>query len=291
MIDVRGLRMTYGDVEAVRGVDLQVATGEVVALLGPNGAGKTTTVEILEGFRTRTGGEVTVLGADPGDPPKGWRERVGIVLQEPVVEPQLTVRECLAQYAGYYARPRPVEEVMELVGLSDLGDRRCGALSGGQQRRIDVGLALVGDPELIFLDEPTTGFDPSARRAAWQMIAGLRDLGTTIVLTTHYMDEAERLADRIVVLARGLVVAEGTPGSLGGRDREAAVIAFTSPSGTPLPARFGAAERDGRAVIRAERPLPVLRALADWAEESGAELGDLEVRRPTLEDVYLQLVA
>ncbi len=289
MIDVIGLRMTYGDVEAVRGVDLRVARGEVVALLGPNGAGKTTVVEILEGFRMRTGGEATVLGADPGDPPKGWRERVGIVLQESVVEPELTVRECLTLYAGYYERPRGVDEVMALVGLSDLAERRCGRLSGGQQRRIDVGLALVGDPELIFLDEPTTGFDPSARRAAWQMIAGLRELGHTIILTTHYMDEAEQLADRIVVLARGEVVAEGTPGSLGGRDREASVIAFTAPPG--LPDRFGASEVDGRAVIRAQRPLPVLRALAEWAEESGAELGDLEVRRPTLEDVYLQLVA
>jgi ABC-2 type transport system ATP-binding protein len=289
VIDVTGLRMAYGDVEAVRGVDLRVQPGEVVALLGPNGAGKTTTVEILEGFRTRTGGDVSVLGADPGDPPKGWRDRVGIVLQESVVEPELTVRECLTQYAGYYARPRPVDEVMELVGLTDLADRRCGRLSGGQQRRIDVGLSLIGDPELIFLDEPTTGFDPSARRAAWQMIAGLRELGTTIILTTHYMDEAEHLADRIVVLARGEVVAEGTPGSLGGRDREAAVIAFTAPPG--LPERFGAAQVDGRAVIRAENPLPVLRELAEWAEESDTRLPDLEVRRPTLEDVYLQLVA
>jgi ABC-2 type transport system ATP-binding protein len=289
VIEVRGLRMAYGDVEAVRGVDLHVESGEVVALLGPNGAGKTTTVEILEGFRIRTGGDVSVLGSDPGDPPKGWRERVGIVLQEAVVEPELTVRECLTQYAGYYARARPVDEVMELVGLTDLAERRCGRLSGGQQRRIDVGLALVGNPELIFLDEPTTGFDPSARRAAWQMIAGLRELGTTIILTTHYMDEAENLADRIVVLARGEVVAEGTPGSLGGRDREAAVIAFTAPPG--LPERFGASEIDGRSVIRAENPLPVLRELAEWAEESGAVLPDLEVRRPTLEDVYLQLVA
>jgi ABC-2 type transport system ATP-binding protein len=289
VIDVSGLRMAYGDVEAVRGVDLRVNPGEVVALLGPNGAGKTTTVEILEGFRTRTGGDASVLGADPGDPPKGWRERVGIVLQESVVEPELTVRECLTQYAGYYARARPVDDVMELVGLSELADRRCGRLSGGQQRRIDVGLALVGDPELIFLDEPTTGFDPSARRAAWQMIAGLRELGTTIVLTTHYMDEAEHLADRIVVLARGEVVAEGTPGSLGGRDREAAVIAFTAPPN--LPERFQASQIDGRAVIRAHNPLAVLRELAVWAEETGAQLPDLEVRRPTLEDVYLQLVA
>jgi ABC-2 type transport system ATP-binding protein len=289
VIDVTGLRMAYGDVEAVRGVDLRVQPGEVVALLGPNGAGKTTTVEILEGFRTRTGGDVSVLGADPGDPPKGWRDRVGIVLQESVVEPELTVRECLTQYAGYYARPRPVDEVMELVGLTDLADRRCGRLSGGQQRRIDVGLSLIGDPELIFLDEPTTGFDPSARRAAWQMIAGLRELGTTIILTTHYMDEAEHLADRIVVLARGEIVAEGTPGSLGGRDREAAVIAFTAPPG--LPGRFGAEQVDGRALIRAENPLPVLRELAEWADETGVQLPDLEVRRPTLEDVYLQLVA
>jgi ABC-2 type transport system ATP-binding protein len=289
MIEARGLAMSYGEVEAVRGVDLEVGAGEVVALLGPNGAGKTTTVEILEGFRMRSGGEVSVLGADPGAPPKGWRERVGIVLQESVVEPELTVRECLSQYAGYYARPRAVGEVMELVGLSDLADRRCGALSGGQQRRIDVGLALVGNPELIFLDEPTTGFDPSARRAAWQMIAGLRELGTTIILTTHYMDEAEQLADRIVVLARGEIVAEGTPGSLGGRDREAAVIAFTAPGA--LPSSFGAAELDGRALIRAENPLPVLRELADWADAAGVELRDLEVRRPTLEDVYLELVA
>lgn len=289
MIEVSGLRMAYGEIEAVRGVDLRVQAGEVVALLGPNGAGKTTTVEILEGFRMRTGGEASVLGADPGDPPKGWRERVGIVLQESVVEPLLSVRECLTQYAGYYAKPRSVEEVMELVGLADLADRRCGQLSGGQQRRIDVGLALIGDPELIFLDEPTTGFDPSARRAAWQMIAGLRELGTTIILTTHYMDEAEQLADRIVVLARGEIVAEGTPGSLGGRDREAAVIAFTEPPG--LPDRFGAERVEGRALIRAEDPLPVLRELAEWAEETGTQLPDLEVRRPTLEDVYLQLVA
>jgi ABC-2 type transport system ATP-binding protein len=289
VIEVSRLHMTYGDVEAVRGVDLHVDPGEVVALLGPNGAGKTTTVEILEGFRMRTGGEVSVLGADPGDPPKGWRERVGIVLQESVVEPELTVRECLTQYAGYYARPRSVDDVMELVGLADLAGRRCGRLSGGQQRRIDVGLALVGDPELIFLDEPTTGFDPSARRAAWQMIGGLRELGTTVILTTHYMDEAEHLADRIVVLARGEVVAAGTPGSLGGRDREAAVIAFTAPP--DLPERFNASDIDGRAVIRAEHPLPVLRQLAEWAEAAHVELPDLEVRRPTLEDVYLQLVA
>jgi ABC-2 type transport system ATP-binding protein len=289
VIAVRDLRMAYGDVEAVRGVDLDVAAGEVVALLGPNGAGKTTTVEILEGFRKRSGGDVEVLGADPAAPPPGWRERVGIVLQESVVEPELTVRECLTMYAGYYADARPVDEVLRLVGLEDLGDRRCGRLSGGQQRRIDVGLALVGRPELIFLDEPTTGFDPTARRAAWQMVAGLRALGTTIILTTHYMDEAEQLADRIVVLANGRVVAEGSPGALGGRDREAAVISFTPPAAAPLPP--DATVVDGRAVIRAERPLPVLRALADWAEQAGVELGDLEVRRPTLEDVYLQLVA
>jgi len=294
VIEVSGLRIVYGDVEAVRGVDLHVAAGEVVALLGPNGAGKTSTIEILEGFRARSAGAVTVLGADPGAPPRGWRERIGVALQESTIEPELTVRECLRLYAGYYRRPRDVDEVLAQVGLSELADRRGGTLSGGQQRRIDVALALIGDPELIFLDEPTTGFDPSARRAAWDMVASLRELGTTIVLTTHYMDEAEQLADRIVVLAHGEVVAEGTPGLLGGRDREAAVIAFTPPLDTKLPQAFAGVRlttADGRVVLRAGRPLPVLRELADWAQAAGHDLPDLEVRRPTLEDTYLELVS
>ena len=293
-IAVQGLRKAYGELEAVRGIDLLVNRGEIFAFLGPNGAGKTTTVEILEGFREATGGSVSVLGADPAHAPSHWRERIGIVLQDSQAEPGLTVRECLELYAGYYRSPRPVEETLAMVGLSEQAGERGTALSGGQQRRLDVALALIGDPELIFLDEPTTGFDPSARRAAWEVIAGLRALGKTVFLTTHYMEEAERLADRIAIIADGKIVAQGTPRTLGDRDRSAAVISFALPGGTgldELPASL--AERakrqpDGRLVLESLPVAGALHALSGWALEHGVELDDLEVRRPTLEDIYLE---
>ena len=291
VITVHGLRKRYGAVEAVSGIDLEVRRGEIFAFLGPNGAGKTTTVEILEGFRTRTEGEVSVLGVDPAHADAGWRNRVGAVLQETEPEPGLTVRECLELFAGYYEHPRAIEETIALVGLEQKADSLAPQLSGGQRRRLDVALALIGDPELIFLDEPTTGFDPSARRAAWGVIAGLRDLGKTVFLTTHYMDEAENLADRIAVIAGGRIVAEGTPGTLGGRERMAARIAFTLPEGTELPdfLRATASRTDGRVVLESDRPLVALKTLADWALERGLDLPDLDVRRPSLEDVYLEL--
>ena len=226
VISVSGLRKDYGEVEALRGVDLEVRAGEVFALLGPNGAGKTTTVEILEGYRERSGGEVEVLGEDPERAGRAWRERIGIVLQSCRLDPYLTVRESLELFAGYYRSPRPVDEVIALVGLDGKAEERTGRLSGGQQRRLDVGMALVGDPELLFLDEPTTGFDPSARRQAWEAIEGLRALGKTILLTTHYMDEAQRLADRLAIIADGRVVAGGTPEELGDRDRQPATITY-----------------------------------------------------------------
>jgi ABC-2 type transport system ATP-binding protein len=296
VITVRGLRMAYGGLEAVRGIDLTVARGEVFAFLGPNGAGKTTTVEILEGYRRRSAGEVTVLGQDPEHAPPEWRERVGVVLQESAVEPDLTVRECLSLYAGYYAAPRSVPEIIELAGLSEKADVRGAHLSGGQRRRLDVALALVGDPELIFLDEPTTGFDPSARRAAWAVIAGLQALGKTIFLTTHYMEEAEHLADRICVLAAGQIVGEGSPQTLGGRDSAPSEISFALPPGVEradLPAGLPG-ERTvacGRVELRTPAPMRALAELAAWAHEHGYDLADISVHRPTLEDVYLQLTA
>jgi ABC-2 type transport system ATP-binding protein len=295
VISIRGLRKRYGRHEAVRGIDLEVRRGEIFAFLGPNGAGKTTTVEILEGFRRASDGRVEVLGADPWKAPAGWRERIGIVLQESEAEPGLTVWECLELYSGYYHQPRDVDETIALVGLSEQADERAASLSGGQRRRLDVALALIGDPELIFLDEPTTGFDPSARRAAWEVIAGLRDLGKTIFLTTHYMEEAERLADRIAVIAAGQIVAEGTPETLGGRQLAGARITFELPEGTlnvDLPASLvGRAEQDagGKIVLPSSSVTADLHALSGWALERGFELEDLEVRRPTLEDVYLDL--
>ena len=275
VISLRGLRKSYGDFEAVRGIDLEVRVGEVFAFLGPNGAGKTTTVEILEGYRKRSGGEVSVLGEDPERAARGWRERIGIVLQSCRVDPYLTVRESLELYAGYYRRPRSVEETIELVGLGGKADSRASSLSGGQQRRLDVGMALVGDPELLFLDEPTTGFDPSARRQAWETIAGLRDLGKTVFLTTHYMDEAQRLADRVAILSRGRVVASGTPEDLG--DRES------------LPTRISY-RLDGREVAtETTTPVAALHELTGRALEQDLDLEGLEVSRPSLEDVYLSL--
>jgi ABC-2 type transport system ATP-binding protein len=298
-ITVRGLRMSYGTYEAVRGIDLDVARGEIFAFLGPNGAGKTTTVEILEGFKKRSAGEVRVLGADPASAGPRWRARIGVVLQTCSPERLLTVRECLDMYAGYYPRPLPVPQVLSLTGLAEKASSMCEQLSGGQQRRLDVTLALIGDPELIFLDEPTTGFDPSARRLAWDVIAGLRDLGKTIFLTTHFMDEAEALADRIAVLAAGQIVASGTPQSIGGRSAGATTISFTLPDGVTagqipvLPGQDPGHGRPtaghGRVEIGVPDPVPALHALTGWAMERQLTLPDLAVSRPSLEDIYLQL--
>jgi ABC-2 type transport system ATP-binding protein len=295
VITVRGLRKSYGSTEAVVGIDLDVYPGEVFAFLGPNGAGKTTTVEILEGYRHRNAGEVSVLGVDPADAGGDWRARIGVVLQESTPEAELTVQECVARYAGYYPKPRSVPETLALVGLDDRPNIRCRRLSGGQRRRLDVALALIGDPELVFLDEPTTGFDPAARRSAWDVIAGLRDLGKTIFLTTHYMEEAEHLADRIAVISAGRIVAEGTAANLGGRDVKASVISFTLPSGLSAadlpPAVAGCLTGHDGDKIEASTPspLPVLGAMAAWAEERKINLPDLQVIRPTLEEIYLQL--
>jgi ABC-2 type transport system ATP-binding protein len=295
VISVSGLRKQYGDHEAVRGIDLEIRRGEIFAFLGPNGAGKTTTVEILEGFRRASAGAISVLGADPWHAPASARERIGIVLQESAAEPGLTVRECLALYAGYYRAPRPVDETLALVGLTEQAQERATALSGGQRRRLDVALALVGDPELIFLDEPTTGFDPLARRAAWQVISGLRDLGKTVFLTTHYMEEAEQLADRIAVIAAGQIVAQGTPQTLGGRELSASQISFLAPGDAdaaglpPTLANRAEPQPNGRLLITSTTVAADLHALSGWALDHAVELETLEVSRPTLEDVYLQL--
>jgi len=277
VISISGLRKSYGEAEAVRGIDLEVMRGEVFAFLGPNGAGKTTTVEILEGYRRRSGGEVAVLGEDPERAGREWRERIGIVLQSGRLDPYLTVRESLGLYAGYFRSPRPIDEVVELVGLGEKADARASKLSGGQQRRLDVGMALIGDPELLFLDEPTTGFDPSARRQAWDVIAGLRDLGKTVFLTTHYMDEAQRLADRVTIIARGEIVARGTPEDLGDRESQPATIRYRS---------------GGRDIsVETSTPVETLHELTGQALERGEDLEGLEVTRPTLEDVYLELTS
>jgi ABC-2 type transport system ATP-binding protein len=295
VIEVRGLRKSYDGVQAVAGIDLEVRAGEIFAFLGPNGAGKTTTVEILEGYRHRSAGDVSVLGADPAQAGRGWRARIGVVLQESEPEAELTAEECLSLYAGYYPAPRPVRQTLDLVGLADHRNARCGRMSGGQRRRLDVALALIGDPELIFLDEPTTGFDPAARKSAWDVIAGLRDLGKTIFLTTHYMEEAEQLADRIAVLAAGLIVAEGTAATLGGRDTEASIVSFTLPPGVSVadlpPALADCVTRTAGGHVEAgtASPLRLVGALAGWAHARGIDLPDLDVHRPTLEDVYLQL--
>ena len=292
-IQVQGLRKSYGDKEAVRGVDLEVRTGEILALLGPNGAGKTTTVEILEGFHQATAGEVRVLGEDPWGGDRALRDRIGIVLQESQPEINLTVRECLELYAGYYSAPRGVDDTIALAGLGEQADQETTQLSGGQRRRLDVALALIGDPDLIFLDEPTTGFDPAARRASWEVISGLRALGTTILLTTHYMEEAERLADRIAVMRDGVIVATGTPATLGGRNRATGTIAFTLPDGVELDELAPGASLDDehRVVMSSSAPMADLHELTGRALALGLELADIEVRRPTLEDVYLELTA
>jgi ABC-2 type transport system ATP-binding protein len=274
-IVVSDLRKSYGRTEALRGVSFEVAEGEVFGLLGPNGAGKTTTVEILEGYRARDGGAATVLGHDPGSSPKELRERIGVVLQQSEPSPLLTVRETHQMFAGYYARPRDVDEIIELVGLAEKRDARVKTLSGGQKRRLDLGVALVGSPELVFLDEPTTGFDPAARRAAWDLIRSLRSLGTTILLTTHYLDEAQQLADRVAVLRDGEIVRQGTPRDLIG-DSGVTEIRYM---------------RDGElVVVETVEPTRALNELTSAALSSGLELDQLEVHRPTLEDVYLELV-
>ena len=293
VISIRGLRKSYEDFEAVHGIDLEVDRGEVFAFLGPNGAGKTTTVEILEGYRKRSAGEISVRGEDPAGAPRSWRGRIGIVLQDSKLDPYLTVRESLALYAGYFPSPRPVDEVIDLVGLMDKADTRASKLSGGQQRRLDVGIALVGDPELLFLDEPTTGFDPSARRQAWRVIANLRELGKTIFLTTHYMDEAQSLADKVAIIASGDIVAQGSPEELGDREHQPARISFRLPGGissAEVPGIDGAQPDEHRIVSLSTRtPVPVLNELTRWAIERGVDLEGLEVRRPSLEDIYLQV--
>jgi len=295
VVSVRGLVKRYGSHEAVAGIDLDVRRREIFAFLGPNGAGKTTTVEILEGFRQRTEGQISVLGHDPAIAGGAWRDRVGIVLQESEPEPGLSVRECLAMYAGFYHAPRDIDETITLAGLTAKAGTLATRLSGGQRRRLDFALALIGDPELIFLDEPTTGFDPSARRAAWEVVAGLRQLGKTVFLTTHYMDEAEYLADQIAVLSAGHIVAEGTPRTLGGRDHMSTAISFTLPDGLgprDLPAALGPLAGpgpDGSTVLHSESPLVHLQMLGNWAIGRGFDLPDLDVHRPTLEEVYLSL--
>ncbi|MEV4264241.1 ABC transporter ATP-binding protein [Kribbella sp. NPDC049584] len=295
VVSVRGLVKRYGSHEAVAGIDFEVLRGEIFACLGPNGAGKTTTVEILEGFLERTAGEVSVLGHDPATAGGTWRERVGIVLQESEPEPGLTVRESLAMYAGLYRAPRDIDETIDLVGLTDRTGALATRLSGGQRRRLDFALALIGDPELIFLDEPTTGFDPSARRAAWDVVAGLRELGKTVFLTTHYMDEAEYLADRIMVSSAGRIVAEGIPQTLGGRDKLTTAIRFTLPGYVDvrdLPSalyRLTEPGAGGSTVVHSDSPLEHLQLLGNWALGRGFDLPDLDVHRPSLEEVYLSL--
>jgi ABC-2 type transport system ATP-binding protein len=274
-ISVRGLRKSYGGVEAVRGIDFHVATGEVFGLLGPNGAGKTTTVEILEGYRKRDAGEVEVLGFDPGRMETAFRARIGVVLQSSELWGALTVREVHRIFAGYYPRPRQVDEVIELVGLADKANARLKTLSGGQKRRLDLGVALVGDPDLVFLDEPTTGFDPSARRNAWDLVRSLRELGKTVLLTTHYLDEAQQLADKVAVLRAGEIVMMGPPSDLIASSGRAEI-------------RY---RRDGKAVtVETEELTRTLHELTGAALADGRELEALEVRRATLEDVYLELM-
>jgi ABC-2 type transport system ATP-binding protein len=275
-ISVRDLRKSYGTYEALRGISFEIKEGEVFGLLGPNGAGKTTTIEILEGYRTRDDGDVEVLGFDPERAGSAFRERIGVVLQQSQLWPNLTVAETHRLFAGYYEQPRNVDEVITLVGLDEKRDARVKTLSGGQKRRLDLGVALVGDPDLVFLDEPTTGFDPAARRAAWDMIRSLRSLGKTILLTTHYLDEAEQLADRLAVLREGVIIREGTPAELTGGSNETEI-------------RY---RKDGHdVVVRTTEPTKILHKLTAEAQAEGRELQGLSVRRPTLEDVYLSLTA
>ena len=293
-IEVHDLHKGYGDVEAVRGVSFDVARGEVFCLLGPNGAGKTTTVEILEGYRTRTSGEARVLGIDPASDSRRLREQVGIVLQQCGVQRDLTVYELVEMFGRYHVRSRDVDEVIDLVELTEKRDTRAQKLSGGQRRRLDLALALVGDPELIFLDEPTTGFDPAARRQAWSTIRSLCELGKTIFLTTHFMDEAQYLADRVAIMTGGVIIASGRPDELGGRDVRPAEIRFALPSGwslgdvPELPAEDRALEGD-RVLVHTREPVRAAQVLTTWAVDHDVDLGHFSVTQPTLEDIYLEL--
>jgi ABC-2 type transport system ATP-binding protein len=290
VIEVRGLRKSYAEVQALRGIDFHVERGEVFALLGPNGAGKTTATEILEGYRARSAGEVDVLGQDPAKGGQDLKRRVGIVLQSTGLDPFLTVRETVEMYGGYYPHPRRPGEVIDAVGLAEKADTRVRKLSGGQQRRLDVAIALAGDPELLFLDEPTTGFDPSARRAAWDMVRALVDLGKTVFLTTHFMDEAQVLAHRVAVIAQGEIVAEGTPDTIAGRDRMLARIRYRVPDGAPALPEWGQEPQpDGSFLLRAEDPTKIAHEITGWALERGFSFELFEVAQPSLEDVYLDL--
>jgi ABC-2 type transport system ATP-binding protein len=290
-VEIVDLRKSYGPVEAVRGISLRVEEGEVFALLGPNGAGKTTTVEILEGFRRRDAGKVSVLGFDPASKDRRLKQQLGIVLQTSGVDLYLTVAETVEMFRGYYPKPRPRDEVIELVGLSEKKDSRVNKLSGGQRRRLDVAVALAGDPRLLFLDEPTTGFDPSARRNAWEVIKGLAGLGKTIFLTSHSMDEVQYLADRVAIIAAGKIVAEGTPDTLAGREKAAAIVRFQLPAGTELPERLRAAAHidDNVVELEAKDPTRTLYDITSWAVQAGISLEGLEITRPSLEDVYLDI--
>jgi ABC-2 type transport system ATP-binding protein len=293
-VEVHGLKRSYGELEAVRGVSFEVARGEVFCLLGPNGAGKTTIVEILEGYRTRSDGDVRVLGIDPATEARALREQVGIVLQQCGVQAELTVAELVEMYGRYHARRRGVDEVIELVELTEKRNVRAKLLSGGQRRRLDLALALIGDPELIFLDEPTTGFDPAARRHAWSTIRSLCELGKTVFLTTHFMDEAQHLADRVAVMRAGEIIASGRPDELGGRDLRPAEMRFTLPGGwslgdiPELPSERQTLEGD-RVLIATREPVQAAHRLTGWALEQGVDLGHFSVSQPTLEDIYLEL--
>ena len=290
-VSVRNLVKTYGTLRAVAGLSLEIRHGEILALLGPNGAGKTTTVEILEGYRSPDAGEVRVLGLDPLRDRMALKKRIGIVLQSTGVEPYLTVAETVAMYRDLYPHPRQLEELLDLVGLRDKRDEKVVRLSGGQQRRLDMAIAFAGNPELLFLDEPTTGFDPKARREAWEVIKALASQGTTVLLTTHYMDEAQYLADRVAVISAGRLVAEGSPGTLGFRDRARARIRFELPDGAQSPPGFAATPGDGFVQVEVDDPVVELHRLIHWAEEQQIRIEGLEVRRPSLEDVYLELTS
>jgi ABC-2 type transport system ATP-binding protein len=293
-ISVRGLRKSYGENEAVSGIDFEVGSGEVFGFLGPNGAGKTTTIEILEGYRERSGGEVEVLGVDPGEPTREWRSRVGLVLQECELDPLLTVREAVSLFATFYPTPRPVEETIELTGLREKREARIGSLSGGQKRRVDVAIGIIGDPDLIFLDEPTTGFDPTARRDAWNMIEGLKELGKTVFLTTHYMDEAEHLADRVAILREGHIVAQGPMKELSASLGRRTVIGFKLNGGLDAEEVRSCVSATPQVAgdeisVETEQPQGDLYRLLALAEQRGIALEDLEVRKPSLEDIFLDL--